>query len=1090
MARTSRATNQTTSNSVNTSLQKLQDKDPQNPVHAVQRLRPGKYDRGQSEDVVVSALIDSLNDPNPEVRSAAVEVLNSKQLELGGRDSIAKTPALIFALKSQDPAVRITAAMILGAIARHEGLDGDGHRVADTANVSSIIPALIDTLDDRNADVRDMTVFALRGFDEEVMGPNAREKTSLLIPALKSPDPTVRSTAAWALGTIGFRAKLAVPDLIANLAGKSSYSCTRISAAWALGRFGSEAATAIPALVIALANEPSGMILRMGELDQDLQCSWPRTRSLNLVGLGISASPAMDAPRTRGGAMYLPRVRDFAADALVRIADASRDSQRTDAIALLRDASSGLEQNSLDSESKQVTTDVAVLESIRRGQWGDRLIDKIGAYPKTLTLTAVYVLLAIMCYGLLLKFPLQLLRFNESLAGLPKAKLPSWFGDMEISLPHLLLVGFFQYHPRVLDAWVERYLSNARDQFGRMNTVQQRVVHVDVSTEFDRKILPGLRPKDLTETFGRNRAFLLVWGEGGSGKTSMTYQIARWVMSDDPDDRPCEHRMLPVVIEHDLNLEVGGNRLVLTEMIRGQLANLTGENEAPSEEFTTHLLKQKRVLIIVDGLSELNEATRNKIRPLNPEFGANAWIVTSRLEEPLDGVTKSTLHPMRIKGNRLSSFMEAYLQKCGKRALFDDSEFFEGCKRLSSMVGERDITVLLAKLYAEHMISSKTGDADDSLPENIPDLMLEYVNRLNRRSTTMDNRAVQDAAKAIAWECLRQTFRPTPAAIDAVLESLGADAKVRLKYLEYDLRMVETIGVAHDRVRFALDPLAEYLAGIYVVEHYRADQNAWLEFLAKADLSVGAPESIRGFLLAVRDCSLANRTEFKVPGFVVGELARRGGLDPEAANKAHFKQRIERLVAALAVPEADERLAAADALTKMGPDAKPAMPSLIEALGDKNLYVRRSAAVALGSIGKNAALAIPFLIEALQDNEPTVQVFAAAGLCGIGYGDDRVVAALLEKIKGNDSVVRFGLRRMLAVFGSEVSDSLESATDILDRAAVTGHFDSNAEFPIRSLLKKISDQPAVYRVSAQNAAWAIGKEVHEFVDRARGSAPL
>jgi hypothetical protein len=81
--------------------------------------------------------------------------------------------------------------------------------------------------------------------------------------------------------------------------------------------------------------------------------------------------------------------------------------------------------------------------------------------------------------------------------------------------------------------------------------------------------------------------------------------------------------------------------------------------------------------------------------------------VTSRIEESLDGVTKTTIHPTRVQGNRLSSFTEAYLGQRGKRALFDDAEFFDDCRKFSAMVGDRNITVLLAKLYAEHMIASK-----------------------------------------------------------------------------------------------------------------------------------------------------------------------------------------------------------------------------------------------------------------------------------------------------------------------------------------------------------------------------------------------
>jgi hypothetical protein len=342
----------------------------------------------------------------------------------------------------------------------------------------------------------------------------------------------------------------------------------------------------------------------------------------------------------------------------------------------------------------------------------------------------------------------------------------------------------------VLDAWTAKYVGRARNQFNSLPTVMQREVHVaEMPVELDREVIPALRPKNLAQTFSRNRTILLLWGEGGSGKTSLACQIARWVMSDDRATRPCAHRMVPILIEQDLSLDVGKDKVVLTEVIRGRLKELTGEIDAPSPDLVRQLLKRKRILLVADGLSELNEATRSMLDPVDPEVSANALVATSRLEESLDSITKTVLHPHRIKGNRLSSFMEAYLNLCGKRALFDDAEFFEGCKSLSTMVGERDVTVLLAKLYAEQMIAVKEGQAGEHLPKNVPDLMLEYMNRINRRASGRDDRFVHIAAKIIAWECLRHTFRPVPAKLDAVLGALGEGAEAHLDRLGQKLRL-------------------------------------------------------------------------------------------------------------------------------------------------------------------------------------------------------------------------------------------------------------------------------------------------------------
>ncbi|MBD0344989.1 MAG: hypothetical protein ICV63_09260 [Coleofasciculus sp. Co-bin14] len=128
--------------------------------------------------------------------------------------------------------------------------------------------------------------------------------------------------------------------------------------------------------------------------------------------------------------------------------------------------------------------------------------------------------------------------------------------------------------------------------------------------------------------------------------------------------------------------------------IRGQLQDLTNEPNSISEELLERLLRQRRILVIVDHLSEMSEATRKAIRPELPDFCVNALVITSRTEETLGKVIKTTLKPLRIEGNRLSLFMEAYLTQRGKRDLFTDAEFFTACSRLSLMVGQRHITVL------------------------------------------------------------------------------------------------------------------------------------------------------------------------------------------------------------------------------------------------------------------------------------------------------------------------------------------------------------------------------------------------------------
>jgi hypothetical protein len=84
-------------------------------------------------------------------------------------------------------------------------------------------------------------------------------------------------------------------------------------------------------------------------------------------------------------------------------------------------------------------------------------------------------------------------------------------------------------------------------------------------------------------------------------------------------------------------------------------------------------------------------------------------------------------------------------------------------------------------------------------------------------------------------------------------------------------------------VRYLLDPLAEYLGGLYLVASCGKSTRAWRNVLSHADSLPGAPAAITDFLLAVRDCCIARGKKAEIPAFVEPELAARAGLNQNVA---------------------------------------------------------------------------------------------------------------------------------------------------------------------------------------------------------------
>jgi hypothetical protein len=477
--------------------------------------------------------------------------------------------------------------------------------------------------------------------------------------------------------------------------------------------------------------------------------------------------------------------------------------------------------------------------------------------------------------------PLVLLKINETLKA-TDIPVPILGEGVKFPARALLSVNFLHYHPRVLDAWVSAHIESVRERFSAKPTVTARRVHVRFPVVVDGDIAADFGPEILRPYFTRQRVCVLIWGEGGSGKTSLACQVAQWAMSDDPQGQLCKHhRMLPVLIEHEFDGEATERKTAFLNAIQGQLQDLTDEAEPIPVELVEKLLRRKRVLVIVDHLSEMSETTRNAIHPRLSSFAVNALIVTSRNEESLGGMSTTTLQPLRITGSdETSSFMAAYLAQRGKRALFTLPEFFDGCRQLAIMVGTREITILLARLYADQMVATKEAGELHVLPKNIPELMLAYLNELNRDVTEnkLNDRMVHHNAKVIAWECVRNLFRPTSASVDHVLEAFGTkEAIVWLKYLEDRLHLIQSIQPAQEHIRFLLDPLAEYLAALHLLDACGNDEKLWHTFLEEYDKKTEVLGAIQPFLTAVHDCCLVKSKQLEMPDFVIRELAIRIG---------------------------------------------------------------------------------------------------------------------------------------------------------------------------------------------------------------------
>jgi HEAT repeat protein len=494
----------------------------------------------------------------------------------------------------------------------------------------------------------------------------------------------------------------------------------------------------------------------------------------------------------------------------------------------------------------------------------------------------------------------------------------------------LFVIKILSRFPHALDGWVSSCVKTARVKFVQTNSTVAELrleshVPLPVVLNGDSECSSAaldLAPK-LRATFAENRGCVLIQGGGGTGKTSIACQLAQFAMEvDDPAtgsrargkrlrrviqwlrNPGSSHRpryfnrlMLPVFIADEPTFAAptkddaeGDVRKVLAFCQRNLMA-LIGTNRL-STGLVEQLVKQGRILVIVDRFSERTEDERTRIRRTLNTIPVPAVIVTSRRDQLLDGFHSTVLTPRLRTAAEITQFLENYFTKIDKRP-FIKKDLPDACGVLINMVGEATVPVFLARTYADMMLAAKDPSPMEDLPRTIPGLMRRYLRLLNRGFPEFPDELLQNATMAIAHASLRCPARSVPKE-EAILaiRARGISEAEAPRYFDH---LITDLGVLRltdgARVQFVLEPLGEYLAGLHAVATSASDE-VWKKLLEDLPAPAGDPEASNDFVLALLNCCLAEGPETGVPPFVIPELVRRyvAGL-----NRAHTNGRLEDL---------------------------------------------------------------------------------------------------------------------------------------------------------------------------------------------------
>ncbi|MCX6578946.1 MAG: transporter substrate-binding protein [Candidatus Aminicenantes bacterium] len=652
----------------------------------------------------------------------------------------------------------------------------------------------------------------------------------------------------------------------------------RSSALRALGQMGATARNAIPQIMPLL--QDSNVIVQEQALRYLIQTSDPSIAFfptiLTLLGdsdpivrrLAVNALCKL-TPKSPESLPNLARSLDFVySSAVVRITDlvveivsVAEDKLDSSCIGPLSDIVRKHGKNISTAQLNIIKNSILHIQYRSSNTFFEWLIRGLFGSPWVLVPT-VYLFFIVFVWQVALRVcPLLILRINFALQPYD-ARLPEHLGGFQLPLRWLLVVGMFQYHIRVLDAWVKTHLHEARTNFENKDTVAQRKVYVASPVELGGTAYPYVTPDILRPEISSPRWCILIYGEGGIGKTALACEIARWGMSEIPTSKLCAaHPMLPVLLEPGVVPEKLDHTDAFLNSISGHLRALIGATEELNIEFVRHLLIHGRVIVIADDVV---------VNPASPDFPAAALLVTSREKCVLGDVPKTCILPQQIHAEYLSNFLNAYLTVKGERPSFTDTNFFGACQRLSAIVRDRSITALLAKMYAELLIASKSYGTPLAF-KDIPELMLGYLAELNRRKdeTWLSDEEVCTYLQKIARASLNQDYRLT--SFDRarlITESETYDMISIFDYLEKRLHVIRSLGFSRSRYSFTIEPLGEYLAAMDIVRDVSNDSSRWDQIIHRI-----SNQSDNSFAHALWDCVLSKGRSTDCPGWVAARLS-------------------------------------------------------------------------------------------------------------------------------------------------------------------------------------------------------------------------
>lgn len=478
--------------------------------------------------------------------------------------------------------------------------------------------------------------------------------------------------------------------------------------------------------------------------------------------------------------------------------------------------------------------------------------------PRYLILIIAYCCIALSLVFLYWLRPLWLLSLYRRLGIFEvaqKLSIPGLSDGILMLLKVAVLLPWFITRPRVLDAWIKKNLEAFEKVFEQKEAVEQLQYYPlplrRLAKYKSQEIISNPGPGDFISDFSTHHVLLQIIGDGGSGKTSFAAQLGRWAL----EQRLTKHVAVPIWLDE----EVANIRPWLMRRVR----ELARDDDLP-EVFIQALFKGKRLLLIVDRLSERQQESREAMKHL-PAF-LSAVILTSRYKIGLDLPDVKHIETFGLSSKTLMGFLESLIVNAGVAPKFSGlGSRADLVKRFADVITinnkEEVITPLLVTLFvrkAINQLSATQNNMLETLPTSIPDVYFEYLCSVNPEDEKVRNYLSDEkmliAAGILACAEIGENFRP-----NRIDRQYAEKALAKENLLVNDVNPLQRLIDNHVleeyqeggdfKVSFVLDPVAEYLAAFAHAKRCEKNAKAWkklIEDIAKQG------EEAKGFMTALR----------------------------------------------------------------------------------------------------------------------------------------------------------------------------------------------------------------------------------------------